>query len=86
VQRGKDFRFDVRAAAWFAMFGTVVPPPPQLYVKTYETNKRERLNGSNTYKLHVPAHVPTTQFWAVDVYDAATAAFIRESPVVGIDS
>jgi hypothetical protein len=36
--------------------------------------------------LHVPANVPTTQFWAVDVYDAATGAFIRETPVVGVDS
>jgi hypothetical protein len=34
----------------------------------------------------VPAEVPTSQFWAVDVYDAATGAFIRESPVVGLDS
>jgi hypothetical protein len=86
VQPGKDLRVDVRAAAWFAMFGPVVPPPPQLYVKTYETDKRERLNGGNTYRLRVPANVPTTQFWAVDVYDAATGAFIRESPVVGLDS
>jgi hypothetical protein len=86
VQAGKDLRVDVPAAAWFAMFGPVVPPPPQLYVKTYETDQRERLNGSNTYRLRVPANVPTTQFWAVDVYDAATGAFIRESPLVGLDS
>lgn len=68
------------------MFGPVVPPPPQLYVKTYETDKHERLNGSNSYHLHVPANVPTNQFWAVDVYDAATGAFFRETPVVGLDS
>ncbi len=86
VEPGKDLRVDVRAAAWFAMFGPVVPPPPQLYVKSYETNTGERLNGSHTYHLHVPANVPTTQFWAVDVYDAATGAFIRESNIVGLDS
>lgn len=86
VEPGKDLRVDVRAAAWFAMFGPVVPPPPQLYVKTYETKDHERLNGSNVYHLNVPANVPTTQFWAVDVYDAATGAFIRETPVVGLDS
>lgn len=62
-----------------------MPPPPQLYIKTYETGEHERLSGGNTYRLHVPANVPTSQFWAVDVYDAATAAFIRESPVVGLD-
>jgi hypothetical protein len=86
VEPGKDIRVDVRAAAWFAMFGPVVPPPPQLYVKTYETDTHERLNGSKVYKLHVPANVPTSQFWAADVYDATTAAFFRESKVVGVDS
>lgn len=67
----------------------MLPPPPpqqQLYVKTYETDRGERLNGSSTYRLRVPANVPTNQFWPVDVYDAATGAFIRESPVVGLDS
>jgi len=86
LQPGKGLRVDVRAAAWFAMFGPVVPPPPQLYVKTYRTDTGERLNGTHTYHLRVPAGVPTSQFWAVDVYDAATGAFIRESPVVGLDS
>ncbi len=86
VEPGKGINVDVRAAAWFAMFGPVVPPPPQLYVKTYETNEGKRLNGSQKYRLKVPANVPTNQFWAVDVYDAKTGAFLRESPVVGIDS
>jgi hypothetical protein len=86
LEPGKGLRIDERSYAWFAMFGPVVPPPPPLYIKTYETDKHERLNGSHTYHLRVPANVPTSQFWAVDVYDAATSAFIRESPVVGLDS
>ncbi len=86
LEKDKDLRVDVRAAAWFAMFGPVVPPPPQLYVKSYETKDGERLNGSNTYHLNVPANVPTSQFWAVDVYDAETGGFIRESRIVGLDS
>ena len=40
----------------------------------------------HTYKLTVPANVPTSQFFAVDVYDAETGAFFRETPVVGVDS
>jgi hypothetical protein len=68
------------------MFGPVVPPPPQLYVKTYVTKDKARLNGSNTYILKVPANVPTTQFFAVDVYDASTGAFFRDTPIVGVDS
>jgi Protein of unknown function (DUF1214) len=64
-----------------AMFGPVVPPPPQLHIKTYVTDEQERLNGSNTYHPRVPANAPAGQFWAVDVYDAETGAFIREPPV-----
>lgn len=30
--------------------------------------------------------MPTSQFEAVDVYDATTTAFFRESKVVGLDS
>lgn len=86
LEPNKGINLDVRAAAWFAMFGPVVPPPPQLYVKTYVTKDKERLNGANTYHLRVPANVPTSQFWAVDVYDATTGAFFRETPVVGLDS
>jgi hypothetical protein len=86
LEPGKDLRVDVRAAAWFAMFGPVVPPPPQLYVKTHETGSHEPLDGSNVYRLRVPPNVPTKQFWAVDVYDAETAAFIRGSPALGVDS
>jgi len=78
--------FDVRGAAWFAMFGPVVPPPPQLYIKTFVTDKNERLDGSHTYRLHVAPNVPTSQFFAVDVYDAGTAAFFRDTPIVGVDS
>src|SRR5207237_35680 len=43
VEPGKDIRIDVRSYSWLAMFGPVVPPPPQLYIKTYETDKHERL-------------------------------------------
>lgn len=86
IEPGRGVQIDERAYAWFAMFGPVVPPPPQLYLKTYDTGSGERLNGSHTYRLRVPANVPTSQFWAIDVYDASTGAFIREAPVVGLDS
>ena len=54
---------------------------PQLHINTHVTDKQERLNGSNTYHSRVPANVPAGQFRAVDVYDTATGAFIREPPV-----
>ncbi|MCY1411695.1 hypothetical protein D9M71_270850 [compost metagenome] len=55
-------------------------------MKSYETNKGEALDGSHTYRLTIPANVPARDFWALDVYDARTAGFIRESRVVGLDS
>lgn len=86
IEPGKDLRYDDRGYAWFAMFGPPVPPPPQLYIKAVQTKDGSRLTGGNTYRLRVPPNVPAKNFWAVDVYDATTGTFIRESPVVGIDS
>lgn len=86
IEPGQDLRIDERGFAWFAMYGPPVPPPPQLYIKAVETKDGERLNGSHMYRLRIPANVPAKKFWAVDVYDATTGTFIRESPVVGIDS
>ena len=86
IEPGKDLRYDDRGYAWFAMYGPPVPPPPQLYIMAVETKDGERLTGSHTYRLRVPTNVPAKNFWAVDAYDAGTATFIRESPVVGIDS
>lgn len=77
---------DERAFLFFGAFGGTHNPAPNLYVKTFEDGKGHTLNGSNTYRLRVPANVPTTQFWAVVAYDNATAGFIREAPVVGLDS
>ncbi len=44
------------------------------------------LSGANRYHLTVPPNVPVRQFWALDVYDVVTAAFIRESPRVSLCS
>jgi hypothetical protein len=44
------------------------------------------LEGAKSYRLHVPPKVPAKQFWAVTVYDVETAAFIRESPNVEVNS
>ncbi len=44
------------------------------------------LTGANHYRLTVPPDVPVRQFWALDVYDALTKAFIRESPRVSLSS
>ncbi|MNE14825.1 hypothetical protein D3C80_1077170 [compost metagenome] len=86
VEPDKGLFLDERAYAWFAMFGPIVPPGPHVYMKSYATDQGLRLDGSHTYKLTVPANAPARDFWAVDVYDAKTAGFIREAKVVGLDS
>lgn len=77
---------DDRAFVFFGAFGGVRNPPPNLYVKVHRDKNGDLLNGSSTYRLHVPANVPTTQFWAVVAYDDETAGFIRNAAVVGLDS
>ena len=66
-------------------------PPKKLgaasvYLWATHDERAEPLDGSNTYRLRVPANVPASQFWAVTVYDLDTAGFIRESPRVELNS
>jgi len=44
----------------------------QVYMSTKRDNKGNNLRADKTYRLHVPANVPTAQFWAVDLYSATT--------------
>jgi hypothetical protein len=37
----------------------------------------EILNGSETYKLHVPANVPAKRFWEITVYDNQTRSMLQ---------
>jgi hypothetical protein len=66
-------------------------PPAKLgkasfYLSTLVDGSGHALSGDNNYRLHVPADVPATQFWALTVYDCETAAFIRNSPRVELNS
>jgi hypothetical protein len=77
---------DERAFHSFGAFGTSRNAPTDLFLQTFEDQRGRPLDGSRSYRLHVPAGVPTSRFWSVVVYDSHTAAFIREAPVVGLDS
>lgn len=57
-----------------------------MYLSSTKDAQGHAFLGEESYRLHVPSKVPAEQFWAVNVYDLDTAGFIRESPVVGIDS
>ncbi len=78
---------DERSAVYFL----VCAPPKKLgaasfYLATTNDASGAVLDGGKSYRLHIPPKVPARQFWAVTVYDLETAGFIREAPVVEINS
>lgn len=82
---------DERAFLFFAGYAPPKPPkqqstPQVVYLKSFEDAQGNALDGGKRYRLHLPAGVPAEQFWAVDAYDYQTAGFIREAPIVGLDS
>jgi hypothetical protein len=66
-------------AAWFydavtTSEGMVNPSvgKGQVYLSTKRDNKGNLVRADKTYRLRVPANVPTAQFWALDLYSATT--------------
>lgn len=47
------------------------------YAFTEHDNKGRYLNGSNTYKLHLPANVPANNFWSILAYDPQTRSMLQ---------
>jgi len=47
------------------------------YVIGLRDSKGEILNGSKTYKLHVPDNVPAKRFWEITVYDNQTRCMLQ---------
>jgi hypothetical protein len=78
---------DERGAIFF--FGCAPPKalgPATFYLSTAKDSKGDALAGGKTYQLHVPANPPVKQYWAVTVYDLASAGFLLNSPTLCIDS
>lgn len=78
---------DARGLTYFLAYA----PPKKLgaatfYLGTYKDATGDLLRGEESYKLHVPPNVPVQQFWALDLYDRETCAFIRDMPRAGLDS
>jgi len=84
---GDYFATDTRASAYLIGFAA----PKKMGAGTFYLfgsfdKEGGLLTGANHYRLNVPPNVPIRQFWALDVYDVATGAFIRESPRVSLCS
>lgn len=80
---------DVDARGWanFAAFALPKKTGKSLvYLFTFRDSRGERLSGERAYRLRVPANVPAKQYWSLIVYDVHTAAFVREAPVITLDS
>jgi hypothetical protein len=80
---------DARGLSNFAAFGfpkRVGEGGSIAYIIAFSDRRGKPLSGENTYALRVPANVPAKQYWSAIAYDSHTNAFIRESPVVTLDS
>jgi len=49
----------------------------QIYLISGKDKDGKALSGVETYRLHVPANVPTKQYWSATVYDRKTHALIK---------
>jgi hypothetical protein len=47
------------------------------YVIGLRDSEGEILDGTNTYKLHIPANVPAKRFWEITVYDNQTRCMLQ---------
>jgi len=58
------------------------------YLSNYRDADENFLEGSNTYRLNIPANVPAENFWSIVVYDAETRSMIKNDlqPLPGIRS
>lgn len=51
----------------------------QFYLMVTRDSQSNALDGSRTYRLHVPANPPVKLYWSVTAYDAETHALIRDT-------
>ncbi|MCA1455214.1 DUF1254 domain-containing protein [Bradyrhizobium sp. BRP22] len=56
------------------------------YLRSARDSKGDWLNGSNQYRLRVPANMPVREFWSVTVYDFETRSMIQTDTDVAAKS
>jgi hypothetical protein len=85
-RNGETFALDERGAFYFLGCAPPVMGGASFYLLGQRDATATPLDGSRTYRLHVPAKVPAQQFWAVTVYDLDLSNFPRQSPKVEVNS
>jgi hypothetical protein len=58
----------------------------QFYLMAIEDQEGQTLDGSQNYRLNVPANAPVRQYWSATLYDQTTHALIREVSHAGRSS
>ena len=57
------------------------------YVMGLRDSEGNALDGSKTYKIHIPANVPAKRFWDITVYDNQTRSLLQtDNPYPGVTS
>ncbi len=59
--------------------GVMKAGPGGNYVIAFKDKDGNRLDGTKSYRLHVPANAPAEQFWSLTLYDTATRSMIQNS-------
>ena len=78
---------DLRAMSYFYL--SYYPKqlgPASFYIMALRDNDGNQLNGSDTYRLNVPADTPARDFWSVIAYSMVSKGFIRGADRVGLSS
>ncbi len=78
---------DIRGVLYMiAFFSAKHAGESQYYLMTFSDKEGKALEGGSSYRLHVPANAPVTQYWSMTVYNRETHTFIRNARWVGRSS
>jgi hypothetical protein len=79
--RVENYPVDGRATSYsMAFFSAKHLGEGQFYLMTIVDKDGHPFDGSQHYRLNVPANAPVSRYWSATVYDRATHALIRDQP------
>lgn len=84
-----DRTYDVYGRGLVFFLGFAIPKQlgsATFYLTAAHSGDGAPLDGSHSYRLHVPADVPAQQYWALTVYDLETSGFLSDAPKCSVDS
>jgi hypothetical protein len=90
----KDYWRDLEARINYYFQATMAAPAMKdktigagsQYLRSARDSKGDWLNGSQAYRLRVPANMPVTEFWSVTVYDYETRSLVQTDTDVAAKS